>query len=532
MKFIPSLLRLARACCLATSGCESLPHDIASVPDEPEFRSISAGSGLTRIALTRVQRTSAALSGRAATIAGAMAGTSCSATQAASWATAALVKRDYTKLGRPFSCGAHFQVAYKPYIDWLRVTDTRSISPPPSELYQSPGAPRPARGIGKAQARGIATNFFAQHLVPSGLVDSSWGLMEYRILVDATHSETGRSGSRIRIYTFGFRRRIAGVPLLDTLLEIGVDSMTGQIRDVGIGDVSSTVVGTSTSVRSEADAIALFEQEADAMGAQYDDEIVALVSKLRTVYLLPDAMESITTTPVMHGVIVFEQGVSMSRAETATVSFVDAQPNLSVDVPWAGEPEPVALPNGGWCGDDTECASGHCYGFEGYYGVCGHCSSGADCAQGCNPPNPGAQPVKPSVCGNGSVGSGCDSTGDCSTGLSCAAVKAGARGYVLRTCSSCTSDAQCGTGSRCAPHLDWTNGKGYLKCVANSSLSLGAVCSVDTSCASGRCATHLFPDGSEVGVCSACKTNSQCSSGSCKLPTFAVGAGFGPGTCN
>ena len=70
---------------------------------------------------------------------------------------------------------------------------------------------------------------------------------------------------------------------------------------LSLADVSSTVVGTTVSARTESEAIAIFEQEADAMGAQFDDELVALVDRMRAVYVLPDAIESTTAAPVMHG---------------------------------------------------------------------------------------------------------------------------------------------------------------------------------------------------------------------------------------
>lgn len=527
-------LLLAIGCACATErplADESAEAD-EETTDEDDWRVITSGSSLTRLTLSRINRSATDLATRAATIASVMSQATCSASQAESWARLAIEKRGRVKIAVPFSCNANLEVSYMPYYDALVVHDLRSVSPPTTQLYQTSTDPRPAMGIGKAAARTIANNLFSS-LTTTGLVNSSWTLVESRKIIDGVASESGGNGSRVREFLFGYRRHVNSVPILDSLVEIGVDS-GGVVRTVRINDVSSVTNGQETAARSEANATALFEDLAQDLAETHGPEAIAHVKHVRPAYSLPNDAESIVTSPVLFGEIVVQQDIVLSRMQKGTLSFVAANPTLSIMSPWAGDPVTATLPNGSWCGSDASCTSGKCYTFAGYYGICGGCKSGSDCSSSsCNPPNPGEVPIVASQCGTGVAGSGCETTTDCTGGRTCQVVGAGARGFTLKTCSSCSSDSQCGTGARCKPYLDWASNKAYLRCVADGSLTLGQICGHDLSCASGKCADYKFPDGTTVGVCSTCETSSHCSSGTtCKAPTFALGSGFSGGACN
>jgi hypothetical protein len=409
----------------------------------------------------------------------------------------------------------------------------KAIFPTLSSLFQPASAPRPSTGIGPSAARSLANQFLTATMIPSGLVDSSWALSVGSRIVDGVVNMAGvRSGSRVREFRFGYRRQVQGYPLLDTLLEISVDS-TGVVRGLGLSDVSAIVGATQNAVRSESQAQALFLAAAEARADNWNPTISAGVKRFRVGYVLPYNGESLSAPPVLHGEIIYRNGVVASPVEDATLSLVGASPQLSIMVPWIGDVSSLTSPNGTWCGRDSQCSSGHCFVFGECYGICGQCSTGSNCASGrCDPPNPGKTPVAPSACTSIAVpGSGCETSSDCGGTLTCENVISGALGSTLRTCSACSTDVNCASGSRCFTRLNWSANRAYKTCVASSSLSNGEMCSSGGSCISGRCATFSLPDGTSVGVCSECVAPSQCASGICAAPSFRFGTGLRAGQC-
>jgi hypothetical protein len=352
-----------------------------------------------------------------------------------------------------------------------------------------------------------------------------------RLIDGVVDTEADTSGSKVREFRFGYRRHVAGFPLMDSFLEISVDT-GGVVRRVVLADVTSTSGTQTPATRSEATAQSLFLQAANVRADSWSVDIVATVKRFRVAYVLPYDVETASGYPVLRGEIVYKHGPVTAPIEDATLSLTGANPQLVPLAPWSGlAPEPKVA-NGRWCGRDQDCTSGKCFFVSNYYGVCGACSSGSNCSSSsCNPPNPGRLPATPSVCGTGAAGSGCETTSDCTGGRTCQPVLTTNLGYTVRTCSTCATDSNCPGDAKCSAVLDWTGNRAYRGCVVNGSLSLAALCSSDASCASGKCANYLFPDGTSVGVCSTCKTGSQCASGICAPPRFVLDSGFAAGAC-
>jgi hypothetical protein len=300
-------------------------------------RTVEVGTQLTSVTISRIQRTPTDLAGRAATLAGAIIGTTCSPSQATDWAQDASSKRGTVTIAKPFSCSPDIEVSYLGYYDRLIVKDLRSNPPPPSQLVQSPTDPRPAVGIGKRSARAVASPFVTEQLIPTGLVDDTWLMADSRRLIDGmVDIAGGTSGSKVREYGFGYRRHVEGFPLIDSLLEVSVDS-TGVVRRIVLADVRTTTGEQVAATRSESTAKALFQQLAEARADGWSPDIDATVKRFRVGYVLPYDEESTSTLPVLWGEILHKHGVIVSPEEDATLSFVSSNPSLRVLVPWTGE---------------------------------------------------------------------------------------------------------------------------------------------------------------------------------------------------
>jgi hypothetical protein len=220
--------------------------------------------------------------------------------------------------------------------DRLIVKDLRSKSPPPSQLVQPPADSRPAPGIGKSVARTLASEFVAQQLFPTGLVDETWIMVDSGRLIDGVVDLDGRvSGSKVREYRFGFRRHVSGFTVMDSLLEVSVDS-TGVVRRIVLADVMTKTGARQAATRSEATAQARFLELANARADSWDAAIGATVKRFRVAYVLPYDVESISTLPTLRGEILYEHGQIISPEEDATLSFVGSSPTLDVLVPWSG----------------------------------------------------------------------------------------------------------------------------------------------------------------------------------------------------
>lgn len=188
-------------------------------------------------------------------------------------------------------------------------------------------------------------------------------------------------------------------------------------------------------------------------------------------------------------------------------------------------------PNGAECGNDAHCLSGHCF-FAGILGgICGECSSDADCEFGCSLPDFAVG--EGSTCGDGTFGAGCESDAAC-VDLECAPVL---EALEASTCGECDADNDCVPGEVCNLDLDLGTPGGTWSCVPTASLPLGAFCAQDGSgdlaCASGYCTPADFLGLFDVGVCSECEVNDDCAGGqSCIAPDLVDEWSFEPAVCN
>lgn len=194
------------------------------------------------------------------------------------------------------------------------------------------------------------------------------------------------------------------------------------------------------------------------------------------------------------------------------------------------------LPDGSACEGDFDCASGRCFVIPVLGGWCGECSSDADCALGCNPPNPLQVPATPSVCGSGGVADACESQAACQDGLQCVPLVEQPGVLELSGCSECSSDNDCTPGSVCAKNLDLTTFSGAWTCVVQGALPLGAVCDDlgggDQACGSGACAMTNVGGVVPIGVCSECDESTACGLGqTCSMVEVGLDGSTFPATC-
>jgi hypothetical protein len=298
---------------------------------------IEDGGSVTSLTITRARRQPSEVASRAAVLASEIVGSECLPREALEWADNAQLNRAKIEVGRPFSCASNIEVSYLGYYDRLIVRDVRSRSPPPSQLVQPPTESRPSLGIGKSSARAIAAGFVTQQLIPTGLVDEAWAMVGSRRVIDGMVDVAGgASGSKVREFRFGYRRHLEGVPLLDSFLEIAVDS-TGVVRGIVLADIITSLGEQRMTRRSETKARALLSQLANARADGWNPEIDATVKQSYVAYVLPYDLESVSTPPVLWGEILYKHGVIVSPGEHATLSLVDPTPELTVLVPWSGK---------------------------------------------------------------------------------------------------------------------------------------------------------------------------------------------------
>jgi len=195
------------------------------------------------------------------------------------------------------------------------------------------------------------------------------------------------------------------------------------------------------------------------------------------------------------------------------------------------------LLDGERCMLDTECASGSCYVLD-FFGTgwCGECSSDADCALGCNAPNPLAgDPIMP-VCGSGNVGDTCETEDACGGDLLCVELVNAPGALELSGCSQCDSNDDCLPGTVCAKQLDLANFSGAWTCIAEGSLPQGAICDDasggDLACASGACSMTDVVGLVPIGVCSDCDEDTPCAPGdTCTAAEVGLDGSTFPGEC-
>ncbi len=197
---------------------------------------------------------------------------------------------------------------------------------------------------------------------------------------------------------------------------------------------------------------------------------------------------------------------------------------------------PDLVPDGGQCTQDDECLSGHCYVAGALGGVCGECSSDADCDFGCNIPNPLAEPPEGSTCSAGNLGENCESQVACEGALECVEVLDVPGIINVSSCSECNTNGDCDMMEVCNLDLDIAEIDGVWTCVPNGSVPLGETCAAgapgDAACASGFCAETSIMGLITVNVCSECEGGMGCLAGEvCVEPQVDLDGTIIPGMC-
>lgn len=191
------------------------------------------------------------------------------------------------------------------------------------------------------------------------------------------------------------------------------------------------------------------------------------------------------------------------------------------------------LPGGMQCNSDAEC-QGFCYMNPILGGICGDCLEDADCAWGCNAPNPLRNPPTGATCGTGGQGEGCETSQACMGDLSCSQIIDAAGFLDVSTCGECSDDDDC--PGLCSPNIALAEFGGSWSCVAAGSLPDGATCDLEGSgsaaCTNGFCAAASIMGFIELGVCSACLDDGDCSSGTCLPPQASLDGRVVAGTCS
>lgn len=193
------------------------------------------------------------------------------------------------------------------------------------------------------------------------------------------------------------------------------------------------------------------------------------------------------------------------------------------------------LPDGEQCSVDDECASEHCYVAGVLGGLCGECSSDADCEFGCNAPNPLAMPPEGSTCSEGNLGENCENDDGC-VGLECVEVINVPGVIEVSSCSECDVDADCMPDQNCNVDISIADFDGVWTCVPTGSVPLGQTCdtsgSGDAACNSGACADANIMGLLQIGVCSQCDDNGDCGPGeTCVDPEISLDGSITPGVC-
>lgn len=247
------------------------------------------------------------------------------------------------------------------------------------------------------------------------------------------------------------------------------------------------------------------------------------------------AADTTTDTPPDPGATSQVSGQTSSPDTTTSVDpdssgGMDSMGFISGGSTTEGPVEPQ--PNGGFCGVDEECMSGHCAGIPDIGGVCSDCAEDADCMVGTCVFDFG---VGYSVCTDGSAGDDCTSDDSCADGLVCVPV-VDAGGFSPTRCSECGPTTPCPDGQGCTLITDNGLLEAYYGCIDAGTVPLGETCPVvggvgdGTICTSGQCGViDLF--GFLIGVCSECDADDDCMPGqTCSDPGFDMGM-LTPGTC-
>lgn len=185
---------------------------------------------------------------------------------------------------------------------------------------------------------------------------------------------------------------------------------------------------------------------------------------------------------------------------------------------------PACMPLGGQCLGPSDCCEGQCFVLQGPFGgVCSECDADEDCEYGCEDGWP--LDFLPAICGNGQIGSSCETSDACVPGLVCAPFIQMPGVLETNVCSECIEDDDCPSGLHCAPQYAPSVFVGFRACVGPMSQPMGGGCLGDEECAEGRCAEALLRGLVAVTVCSECTVDADCDSGRCIQPEVIVDGG-------
>lgn len=237
-----------------------------------------------------------------------------------------------------------------------------------------------------------------------------------------------------------------------------------------------------------------------------------------------------TMTSGMSGPVTTTEATTMTTMMTTTVGTTVG------DEESTGPAEPQE--DGASCMENEECISGKCYVIELLGGICGECTSDADCeGGGCSLPNPLASPPVGAHCNMGEPGAGCMSDDVCADGYQCATILEVPGILEAATCSECLTDAECDEGLLCSPTYDVLNISGQNICREPGSVPNGEGCDFDgtgdTACTSGLCAMVDIMGLLQVGVCGDCEVDADCTAPDvCRMPDVDIATGMvTPPTC-
>jgi hypothetical protein len=185
---------------------------------------------------------------------------------------------------------------------------------------------------------------------------------------------------------------------------------------------------------------------------------------------------------------------------------------------------------------DAECMSGQCFVVGVLGGICGECNEDADCDMfGCSIPNPLADPPQGSTCGDGNVGSGCETADACSGDLLCATILDVPGVFTASTCSECDVDTDCADGTICNPNLSVTELTGNKTCIMPGTVADGDACDLeaDNGACTNFCASADVMGLLELGVCSECLQDADCPTmgDTCEAPVVDLAEGLIAGAC-
>lgn len=533
MNKLQSIVRLLCATLVLQLGCgdEAKPKRAAPQTELASLRSLPAGTRVRKLELHRKERTALQLAEHMLGVAETLSDASLSLPEAKSWAESALGKGEFERhIAAPFSRHPHLRASYVRYFDELQVTNTALKRPGADELLSFPANSPLQMGVGKDAASTIAVKILSR-LELNGHIDAGPYALggvrgSRRTLADVEKKERH---STISDYTPYYYRTVSDLPLLNTLIAVTV-TRKGDVKGVRVQEIDAFPAADLQTVISDSDAFDLMATQAEGSVPAGMTVLETVLSDRQTGYFLSADAVVASVSPLSKAKVAFKTASHVTRARVAAISLDERDPAFAF-LPAASR-TPRLRQDGEACNIDSDCKSGSCFALVGTAGICGACDSDADCQLGCTPPGMFSTPPRPSSCGEGQLGSGCETDSACKRGYTCADITTLSLGYTLRSCSECDSADDCDGGEICGVSFSFADQSAHRECAAPSTRGLGQICEHDDECASALCSTFTFPEGTAVGVCGECNSDSDCASPtSCSATEFQRDAGFSPSSC-